>query len=320
MKKTANPMQSGTNFSRPALGCLLAVCLLLVSQSSRRLAAQAADPDASVWKLVWSDEFNGPDNSAIDSGKWTAQVGGHGWGNQELEYYTKRPDNAYQARGSLTIKVLNEQYTGADNVTRAYTSARLTTKNKFTAAYGRFEARIKLPQGQGIWPAFWLLGDNIDSTGWPNCGEIDIMENIGREPGLIHGTIHGPGYSGGQGPSSAYSLPGQHRFADAFHVFAVEWEPGVIRFYCDGVLYATRTPADLPDGKTWVYDHPFFIILNVAVGGSWPGSPDTTTVFPQTMLVDYVRVYGRKTPAHQPKIDLARSNRTPLAVAVRPSL
>lgn len=302
MKKTAIPMQPGNNFSRPARGCMLVVCLMLVFQSSRPkpLTTQAANPDASVWKLIWSDEFNGADHPAIDASKWTAQVGGHGWGNQELEYYTSRIDNAYQTQGSLNIKVLKEQYTGADKVTRAYTSARLTTKNKFTAAYGRFEARIRVPYGQGIWPAFWLLGDNIDSTAWPTCGEIDIMENIGREPGLIHGTIHGPGYSGGQGPSSAYSLPGKQRFADAFHVFAVEWEPGVIRFYCDGVLYATRTPADLPDGKTWVYDHPFFIILNVAVGGGWPGNPDATTVFPQTMLVDYVRVYKRKTPAGQP--------------------
>jgi len=258
--------------------------------------------DPSVWHLVWSDEFNSPDKSPIDATRWTAQVGGHGWGNQELEYYTNRIDNAYQSQGSLVIKAIKERYTGADNVTRDYTSARLTTKGKFTATYGRFEARLRIPFGQGLWPAFWMLGDNIDSTIWPTCGEIDIMENIGREPAIIHGTIHGPGYSGDKGPSSAYSLANKKRFADSFHVFAVEWEPGVIRFYCDGVLYATRTSADLPDGKTWVYDHPFFIILNVAVGGGWPGNPDATTVFPQTMLVDYVRVYQRATPsATRPK-------------------
>ena len=271
---------------------------MLVLRSSRLqpFAAHAAAPDASIWKLVWRDEFNGADNSAIDSTKWTAQVGGHGWGNQELEYYTNRIENAYQSHGSLIIKAIKEQYTGTDNVKRDYTSARLTTKNKFASAYGRFEARIRIPYGQGLWPAFWLLGDNIDSTTWPTCGEIDIMENIGREPGLIHGTIHGPGYSGDKGPSAVYALPNKQRFADDFHVYAVEWEPRVIRFYCDGVLYATRTPADLPEGRTWVYDHPFFIILNVAVGGRWPGNPDTTTVFPQMMLVDYVRVYRRETP------------------------
>ncbi len=143
-----------------------------------------------------------------------------------------------------------------------------------------------------------MLGNNIDSAGWPTCGEVDIMENIGKEPSIIHGTIHGPGYSGGNGLGSSYSLTNSQRFADSFHVFAVEWELNVVRFYCDGILYKTRTPADLPSGTTWVYDHPFFILLNVAVGGTWPGSPDTSTVFPQTMQVDYVRVYQRTTPGH----------------------
>ena len=265
----------------------LAVCLF----PAHSLIAQM--PNRSDWKLVWSDEFNGKENAPIDSTRWTAQVGGNGWGNQELEYYTNRIDNAYQSHGSLVIKAIKEGYTGADKVTRDYTSARLTTSRKFSAKYGRFEARIKIPYGQGLWPAFWLLGDDIDSTHWPASGEIDIMENIGREPAIIHGTIHGPGYSGDKGPTSSYSLTNSQRFADSFHIFAIEWEPEVIRFYCDGILYKTRTPADLPAGSKWVYDHSFFIILNVAVGGSWPGNPDTTTVFPQTMLVDYVRVYQR---------------------------
>jgi beta-glucanase (GH16 family) len=258
---------------------------------SRSLIAQTANQPE--WKLTWRDEFNGREKSPVDATKWTAQIGGNGWGNQELEYYTGRLENAYQSGGSLVIKALKEKYTGADNVTRDYTSARLTTRKKFSAKYGRFEARIKIPFGQGLWPAFWMLGDNLDSVSWPKAGEIDIMENIGREPGIIHGTIHGPGYSGDKGPSSSYSLTNNQRFADSFHVFAVEWEPNVIRFYCDGTLYKTMTPADLPAGTTWVYDHPFFIILNVAVGGGWPGNPDPTTVWPQTMLVDYVRVYQR---------------------------
>jgi beta-glucanase (GH16 family) len=138
-----------------------------------------------------------------------------------------------------------------------------------------------------------MLGADVGRVGWPECGEIDIMENIGREPSVVHGTVHGPGYSGAEGPTASFSLPGGGRFADDFHVFAVEWEPNVLRFYVDGSLYATRTPADLPAGRKWVFDHPFFVILNVAVGGRWPGAPDATTTFPQRMRVDYVRVYRR---------------------------
>ncbi len=259
---------------------------------------QAANP--AVWTLVWSDEFDGTNGSGVDSTKWNMETGGGGWGNNELEYYTNRTQNAYLENGSLVIKAIKETYTGPDNVTRDYTSARLITKNKFSQAYGRFEARIKIPYGQGIWPAFWTLGGNIDTAGWPSCGEIDIMENIGREPSIIHGTFHGPGYSGANGIGAAYELPAGRRFADDYHTFAVEWEPNVIRFYADGILYKTRTPADLPSGITWVFDHPFFIILNVAVGGSWPGNPDATTIFPQMMKVDYVRVYQRATPSNTP--------------------
>ena len=276
------------------------ICLTLPINGglSPATAVKAAPP--TVWSLVWSDEFDGPSGAAVDATKWTAEVGGWGWGNNELEYYTARPANAYQSGGSLVIKAIKEHYTGSDNVTREYTSARLITKNKFSPQYGRFEARIKLPYGQGIWPAFWMLGNDIDTAGWPQCGEVDIMENIGREPSIIHGTIHGPGYSGGDGIGASYSLPNNQRFADSFHMFAVEWEPNVVRFYCDGILYKTLTPANLPAGKTWVYSHPFFLLMNLAVGGYWPGNPDATTVFPQTMLVDYVRVYQRSTPSSTP--------------------
>lgn len=252
-----------------------------------------SSPANSTWTLVWSDEFNGPNGSTVDASKWVSETGGNGWGNQELEYYTARPQNAHQQDGNLVIKVLSEKYTGIDGVTRDYTSTRLKTLGKFSQAYGRFEARIKIPRGQGIWPAFWMLGDDIDKPGWPACGEIDIMENIGKEQALVHGTIHGPGYSGAAGIGSPYSLADKKPFTDDFHVYAVEWEPNAIRFYVDKDLYATRTPADLPKGAKWVYDHPFFLLLNVAVGGGWPGNPDATSVFPQTMLVDYVRVYRR---------------------------
>ena len=257
--------------------------------------AQAPTPQPAPpgWKLVWSDEFNAPDGTPVDSSKWVSETGGNGWGNDELEYYTTRPQNATQEGGNLVIHAIEEKYTGPDGVTRNYTSARLKTLGKFSRKYGRFEARIKIPRGQGIWPAFWMLGDDINKPGWPKCGEIDIMENIGKEPSLVHGTIHGPGYSGDKGIGSPYGLPDDQRFADDFHVYAVEWEKKAIRFYVDDHLYGTRTPAELPKGAKWVYGHNFFMLLNVAVGGGWPGNPDSSSVFPQTMLVDYVRVYKR---------------------------
>ena len=205
MRKTASFTTSNRTAVRLTICCVVLSYFIFQSGNlSTSFVVLAADP--TVWSLVWSDEFNGPAGSAIDQTKWAAEVGGGGWGNNELEYYTARTDNAYQSDGSLVIKAIKETYTGSDNVTRDYTSARLITKNKFTATYGRFEARIKLPYGQGIWPAFWLLGSNIDSVGWPQCGEVDIMENIGKEPSVIHGTLHGPGYSGANGLGSSYSL------------------------------------------------------------------------------------------------------------------
>ena len=265
--------------------------ILLLSALATSQATNSQAPPG--WKLVWSDEFNAPDGSPVDTLKWVSETGGNGWGNDELEYYTTRPQNAVQQGGNLVVKAIEEKYTGADSVTRDYTSARLKSQGKFSQKYGRFEARIKIPRGQGIWPAFWMLGDDIDKRGWPKCGEIDIMENIGKEPALVHGTIHGPGYSGDKGISSSYALPNDQHFADDFHVYAVEWEKKAIRFYVDDHLYATRTLADLPKKAKWVYQHKFFILLNVAVGGGWPGNPDSTSVFPQSMLVDYVRVYRR---------------------------
>jgi beta-glucanase (GH16 family) len=256
-------------------------------------AAQSAAPSRPGWTLTWSDEFNAPDGSPLDTSKWVIETGGNGWGNDELEYYTTRPDNSFLQGGNLVIKAIQEKYTGADRVTRDYTSARLKSEGKFAQKYGRFEARIKIPHGQGIWPAFWMMGDDIGKLGWPKCGEIDIMENIGKEPTQVHGTIHGPGYSGDKGISAQFSLPDNSRFADDFHIYAVEWEPKAIRFYVDDHLYATRTPTEIPKGTKWAYDHPFFMLLNVAVGGGWPGNPDATIQFPQTMLVDYVRVYKR---------------------------
>jgi len=250
--------------------------------------AAGALAQTSEWKLTWHDEF---DQAQLDRSKWEYVVGGRGFGNRELEYYTGRAQNLYLENGMLTIQALKEDYRGAGGVKRGFTSARIQTKGKFAQAYGKFEARIKVPYGQGIWPAFRMMGDV--AAGWPENGEIDIMENIGREPSMVHGTVHGPGYSGAHGIGAPFSLPAGERFCDDFHVFAVEWEPQAIRWYVDGKQYHEVTPASLPAGAKWVYDHPFYILLNLAVGGEWPGYPDATSQFPQTMVVDYVRVYGR---------------------------
>ena len=282
--------------SRKVTLTILLPIALFTSFAFSKLSSTASAANPKGWSLVWSDEFDGPSGSSVDSTKWSFDLGGGGWGNSELQSYTSRPVNAELRDGALVLTVLKEKFKGTDNITREYTSARLITKNKFTQTYGRFEARIKVPYGQGIWPAFWMLGNDIDSAGWPACGEIDIMENIGKEPAIVHGTLHGPGYSGGNGVTASYSLRGSRKFSDDYHTFAIEWETDVIRFYVDERLYTTRTPDDLPPGRAWVFNHPFFLILNVAVGGNFPGSPDATTVFPQKMKIDYVRVYKRSSP------------------------
>lgn len=234
-------------------------------------------------EIVMQDEFN--TDGAPDKKIWGFDVGTgtNGWGNNELQYYTNRTENVKVENGYLLISAKKESYQGA-----SYTSARLLTKGKFDQAYGRFEARIRLPYGQGIWPAFWLLGANYDEVGWPECGEIDIMEFRGQEPTKVLGTVHGPGYSGGTSISKSYSLIND-RFDTDFHIYGIEWGPDYINYYIDDVLYNQVTPADVT-GK-WVFDHPFYIIINLAVGGDFLGAPNSETVFPQTMLVDYVRVY-----------------------------
>lgn len=258
---------------------------------------RAPDPGPAGWVLAWADEFNDPAGTQPDPNKWGYDLGGGGWGNNELEYYTNNAENAAtDGSGNLAIVARKiDDPAGSGLVCHygpcEYTSARLLTKGRFDWAYGRAEARLKIPYGQGLWPAFWMLGANFDQAGWPGSGEIDIMENVGYEPDIVHATVHGPGYSGGNGLGGAYQLPGGEAFKDNFHTFAVEWEPNVLRWYVDNNLYLTLTPANVPAGSQWVFDHPFFLIMNVAVGGYWPGYPDATTVFPQTMLVDYVRVY-----------------------------
>jgi beta-glucanase (GH16 family) len=287
------PMKS--RFTPSPLGFIplfLAVAICFLSSGG---GATLQLPPAKGWTLVWSDEFNGADGSAPDSSKWTYDTGGKGWGNNELECYTNRLQNSQIQGGNLVITARKESTSCSDGVASCYTSARLKTQGLFSQAYGRFEARVKIPAGQGMWPAFWMLGNDITSAGWPKCGEIDIMENIGKEPGGVHGSLHGPSTTGPTSDlTSTFSLPGGPKFADDFHLYAVEWEPGVVRFYVDSNLYATFNQSQWPAGGAWVFDHPFFLILNVAVGGDWPGLPDNTTRFPQQMLVDYVRVYTKQ--------------------------
>jgi beta-glucanase (GH16 family) len=232
------------------------------------------------WKLVWHDEF---DSDAIDSANWTYDIGGGGWGNGEAEFYTARSENARLENGMLVIEARQEKYEGS-----YYTSARLKTQGLQSFQYGLIEARLQVPSGAGLWPAFWMLGTSFDGTNWPDCGEIDIMEYVGREPDLIMGTAHGPGYSGALGLSrwnrQTYDI------ADEFHTYAIEWQEGQISWYYDGEEYYTLTRADVGN-REWVFNQPFFIILNLAVGGQLAGMISPDTVFPAQLQVAYVRVF-----------------------------
>lgn len=259
---------------------------LRIATPAALLAAVVVAPGQASAATVFSDDFDGPAGAAVDGSKWTQETGDN-VNNHELQWYTQGTNNAsLDGNGDLVITAKQEGGNTCWYGPCTYTSARLNTSGKFTQTYGHFEARMKLPRGQGMWPAFWALGDDIGSNGWPGCGEIDFMENIGREPTTVHGTIHGPGYSGSGGIGAPYSGP---NFSDDFHTYAVDWAPDSIKWYVDGNLYQTRTPADL-NGNRWVFDHPFFIILNLAVGGDWPGSPDGSTTFPQQLVIDYVHV------------------------------
>jgi beta-glucanase (GH16 family) len=248
---------------------------------------------ATLTNLVMADEFDV--SGAPDASLWTYDLGDGsaqgipGWGNNELQVYTSDAQNVEVQNGLLVI-------TARENPGGGYTSARIKTQGLYDQRYGRFEARIKVPLGKGLWPAFWMLGNDCDSNPWPGCGEIDIMEYLGDDPTRIFGTVHGPGYSGGESVSKEYQLVGD-RFDTGFHVFGIEWGPNYINYYVDDVLYNSITPALIDDETggegTWVFnDRPFYIILNIAVGGNLPGNPDANTTFPQRMLVDYVRVYN----------------------------
>lgn len=267
----------------------LTLTATLIAPEPPALAAAAMPAPGA---LVWSDEFDGPAGTAPDNSKWVHDTGGSGWGNGELQYYTSSTRNAaLDGKGNMALTARRENPSGyqCHYGTCQYTSARLLTAGKFGKTQGRFEARLKLPIGQGMWPAFWMLGNNVFADGWPNSGELDVMENIGKEPGTVWGSIHGPGYSGANAANAGYTLPNGKALGDAFHTFTADWGPDSITWYIDGIPYSRKTKADTPG--PWVFDHDFFLLLNLAVGGHWPGAPDAGTAFPQSLLVDYVRVY-----------------------------
>jgi beta-glucanase (GH16 family) len=267
---------------RYAIAVLFAVAVL--SPTGQALAG---------WQLVWSDEFDGTN---VDRGRWTFDIGNGrgGWGNKELQYYTSRPTNVFASNGLLHLVARRENYQGC-----SYTSTRLKTKGLFSALYGRFEFRVKLPHGKGYWPALWLMPQNSIYGGWPASGEVDIMESRGRTPTKVLGTLHfgGPYPNHAQSHGPAYTFAGGDSVTN-FHVYALEWTTNRFSWYVDNTLYETQTTWQTPGGPYPApFDQPFYIIMNLAVGGNFDGDPDGTTVFPGDMQVDYVRVYKWTTPA-----------------------
>jgi beta-glucanase (GH16 family) len=242
-------------------------------------------------KLVSLDEFNGPAGTPPGASHWIHDIGAWGHTDNELETYTDSPTNAsLDGRGHLAIVARRQTETGSDGQTREYTSARLETQGQFSATYGFVEARMKIPAGTGLWPAFWMLGNDVNTAGWPASGEIDVIEALGRHPSVAHGFINGPSadashYTVGHTVVSAASL------ASGFHTYAIRWSRNSITWLLDGVRYGTTTPKNLPAGARWVFNRPFHLVLNLAVGGNWAGAPDPSTQFPATLLVDWVRVY-----------------------------
>lgn len=267
--------------------------IILLSLSTSQSVTSAQEPADDEWKLVWSDEFDGKE---LDFTKWAVEEHGHGGGNNELQYYVDRPENVRVEDGNLILEARKEEYSNT-GITKEYTSGKVRTKRRASWKYGRFEIKAILPKGRGIWPAIWLLPDKETYGGWASSGEIDIMELVGHEPNKVHGTLH----HGGSWPRNIHHgkpfelKESEGDFSGKPHVFTLEWEEGVIRWFVDGQLYQTQTewksegaPFPAP------FNQPFHFILNLAVGGQWPGNPDATTTFPQRMTVDYIRVYQKQ--------------------------
>ncbi len=275
------PMQC-TGACAIVLGSALLMAIAQGCTKDDGVSPEAAAVDSTAlsgWTLAWHDEFDG---TAIDNSVWTFEVNGNGGGNNELQYYTAEPRNAFLENGTLVIQALKEDYLG-----KQYTSARMNTRGKRDWLYGRVDVRAKTPTGRGLWPAIWMLPTDWEYGGWPASGEIDIMELLGQTPGKIYGTVHygtDPAHHLSSGGS--YTLPGGASFASAFHLFSVEWSADSLIWRVDNIRFHAEK-----NGPP--FDKRFHLLLNVAVGGNWPGSPDASTVFPQYMQVDYVRVYAK---------------------------
>src|SRR5215471_3108106 len=287
--------QSGPPTGRAARSFVSSACVLVMVFLSLLLAQMAAAQD---WTLAWSDEFNGASGSAPSSADWSFMLGKNS-ANGELEFYcppgnntspcsASNPNIFEDGKGNLVIRAIKTP-------SGTWTSGRMNTSGKHTFQFGRMEARMKLVPAAGFWPAFWMLGSNIGTVGWPTCGEQDIMEWVPQyTPTTTSSTVHGPGYSGGSGIGSRFTFPSGGRIDDgAFHTYGVVWSQDQMQFYRDDYTqpFFTVTPANLPAGKAWAFNHPFFILLNLAVGGGFPGPPNSSTPSPATVLVDYVRVY-----------------------------
>ena len=275
------------------------ILMLLCTAALACTTDPADDPiTGDRWELIFEDEFKGEAGSPPSADNWTFETGtgANGWGNNELQYYTDRPDNAQlNGDGFLIITARREELEESD-----WTSARIITKDKFEFTYGRVEANIKLPLGKGLWPAFWMLGGNIDELSWPTCGEIDVMENFAYSADEVSGTIHGPGYSGGGAFGGEYTFP-EGEDITGFHTYRIDWDPEHIAWYVDGNLYHTAHPGDVTG--TWVMDHPFFLLLNLAVGGNPVENPDESTPDANEMVVNWVRVYERRAPIPDPDLE-----------------
>jgi beta-glucanase (GH16 family) len=281
---------SASHTPSPTAGATATAMSSATAAESATAESTATVPGYDGWKLVWHDEFDGAAGAMPDSANWGYDLGSNnGWGNSEREYYTSDPANAStDGKGNLVTTARKSDgsltcwYGPCE-----YTSARLLTKNIYSVKYGRIEARIKVPAGAGTWPAFWMLGSNIDTVGWPGCGEIDVMEALGRTPNTLYGTLHGPGDKSGAGVGSRFENPAP--LSNDYHVYGVDWTPSRVTFTIDGHAHFAATPADV--SSPWVFDHEFFIILNLAIGGAFGGNVAASTPFPAVMTIDYVRVY-----------------------------
>jgi beta-glucanase (GH16 family) len=249
---------------------------------------------ATTTSTLFNDDFTGAAGTSPASSRWGFATGGNGWGNNELESYTSRTSNAgLDGAGNLDVVARHETYTGTDGITRNYTSARLTTVNTFSFQYGTATTRMQIPGGQGLWPAFWALGTNRSTVGWPLCGEMDVMENHGDELSTVHATVHAAlqGLTTQEWNSSTQT-DSTTPLSSSFHTYGLVWGPNAMAMTLDGHNYFSLSNADLPPTMLWNFNHPFFLLLNLAVGGNTPGAPDATTPFPAVMAVDYVRVTG----------------------------